>query len=186
MLFLDTRTGLALGMPAEPVDKPKRMNAARLLGDTSAPANPKQQARWLTGSLTPAPARASSAAISLLVGAGVPGLFVQEDPQPARTTVPLLRCPYWTSAQSPSPSAPPPLSRPGLPGKGTEVRDPGEGGAGDPSGVGGGVGPAGSQTHSDSLLGADPMSGTSRRTLSTTPRHTPGPRAPPVQMKTHL
>lgn len=78
VLFLDTRTGLALGMPAEPVDKPKRMNAARLLGDTSAPANPKQQARWLTGSLTPA--RASSAAISLLVGAGVPGLFVQEDP----------------------------------------------------------------------------------------------------------
>ena len=186
MLFLDARTGLALGMPAEPVDKPKRMNAARLLGDTS-PLHKPQTASQVVNTVSDTRTGVGMfTAISLFVGR-VPGLFLQEDPQPASITVPLLRCPYWTSAHGPSPQRPSPTvqARPSWEmHRGWGFRDPGVGGAGDPSGVG--VGPAGSQTHSDSLLGADPLLGTHRRTLSTTPRHTPGPRAPRVQMKMHL
>ena len=163
------------------------MNAAESLTDTHKPPPPPLNTSQVVNTVSDTRTGVGLfTAISLFVGR-VPGLFLQEDPQPASITVPLLRCPYWTSAHGPSPQRPSPTvqARPSWEmHRGWGFRDPGVGGAGDPSGVG--VGPAGSQTHSDSLLGADPLLGTHRRTLSTTPRHTPGPRAPRVQMKMHL
>ena len=129
--------------------------------------------------------------ISLFIGR-VPCLFVQEDPQPASITVPLLRCPYWTSAHGPSPSAPPPLSRPGLPGKGAEAQaseTQGWGALGTPRGWGEGwvlQDHRHTVTPSCELIPCLGLTDSQLLGLSTTLRHTPGPRAPGVQMKTLL
>lgn len=98
------------------------MNAAESLTDTHKPPPPPLNTSQVVNTVSDTRTGVGLfTAISLFVGR-VPGLFLQEDPQPASITVPLLRCPCWTSAHSPPPSAPPPLSRPGLPGKGTEAR----------------------------------------------------------------
>ena len=139
MLFLDTRTGLALGMPAEPVDKPKRMNAARLLGDTSAPGKP-QTASQVVNRVSDTRTRTGVVCCNFITRwSGGPGPLRPGRPPACPHHCPSSEVSLLDLSAKPLPQRPSPTvqARPSCERhRGSAFRDPGEGGAGDPRGWG--------------------------------------------------